>query len=508
MNRSSHVQVEESDDEDLCALSDRWRYQHNNRQWARLDATSSSSSAAAITVDDDVTANPNCPSQSQQRSSPSYPSVLSSSTKATLVDDVLKSASRSVVGNGVADVQQSSNGVGKRAMHFSLRASSSSPIPKPAAVHHRRSGSSSGLPSSVSTSRSTEFVVDDGVVVVVNGVSSSSPSTSSKDLLAVVAPMTCATSLSDSERSSCGSSSSTSVSPGQPRRAPSDRFRGAWNILKKVENHLMTRRSSGSRRGVSTTAAAMNDCNGPSSDRQMEIGSPTMVETAAVRAKLDSLRCVEINRLMPTSPPSGSSSIAEVSVTPTSPSPSGCAFDLTPKSSASPSTISVESCDSTSSAPQQQQFCSRTLPNPRHQRHRVHNGHAANSFDDSTAADTARDVVAPLLSRRNQRSLLLGVAENSPSGSGSGPSAGSQANATRISVYDNVSSGTPCVSSMTTLTLPSPNALVTFQDATASTLTDAERELDAILSSLYQDISWLSRTLAVVAEERDTGLKC
>lgn len=115
---------------------------------------------------------------------------------------------------------------------------------------------------------------------------------------------------------------------------------------------------------------------------------------------------------------------------------------------------------------------------------------------------------------------MLGISGGRDDGSG-GRRAG-EIDTTRISVYDNVTSSPPTSTSaagaLKSLRSPAVEKATTVKngqrqsnghdDSTAAALTDAERELDVILSSLYRDISWLSKTLTVVTEERDTGARC
>lgn len=95
------------------------------------------------------------------------------------------------------------------------------------------------------------------------------------------------TSLTVEETDSPVSSSGVALSP-RLRRAASDRFRGAKNFLKRMEN-LSTRRST--RRG-----------KGPIS--RLDIGSPMLVDTPEVQERMDQLGCVDISPTLPVSPSS------------------------------------------------------------------------------------------------------------------------------------------------------------------------------------------------------------
>jgi len=104
------------------------------------------------------------------------------------------------------------------------------------------------------------------------------PPSTSRPADATSDPQSC-----DSDRSSLGGDG---ASPGPRRAAPGDRLRGACrSVLRKVENKMKRRGSSSP---TSTSAATV-----PSSS-PLEIGSPTVVDEVAMRARMDALRCVDL----------------------------------------------------------------------------------------------------------------------------------------------------------------------------------------------------------------------
>ena len=216
------LQVDDSDDEDQCALSDKWRYQRSSRRWSRKD----------LDLVPQLNGDDTSPLE-KLRSSSSHDSMLTDNEEST-------------------SQTEDSPVFAMRSPHI------------PHAL----------TPTDTNPQRSTSVPIEEA----------NSPVTT------------------------------TPPSPGIPlsprlQRAASDRFRGAKNFLKRMEN-FSTRRST--RRS-----------KGPIS--RLDIGSPVLVDTPEVKERMDQLGCVDISPTLPT-PPSTSSSAALA----TSPASGDSVFESSP----------------------------------------------------------------------------------------------------------------------------------------------------------------------------------
>jgi len=213
--------VESEEDDDQCALSDRWKYQRHSRRWSRLDSTDLLLSQSDVVFDHAPTpAAGTPPLDGSLRSTASWDSAIEAS--------LICSNSSTLAGG--------------------LRCNARFPPPPLAAADV--------LPSMTSCQLAA-------------GASSD--------------PASC-----DSDRSSLGGDA---ASPGPQRSATGDRLRGACrSVLRKVENKI--RRRAGGGPPSPTFAVA-------------EIGSPTVVDEVAMRARMDALRCVDLVCGGPAAAPAG-----------------------------------------------------------------------------------------------------------------------------------------------------------------------------------------------------------
>ncbi len=233
------LQGEESDEEEQCALSDRWQFQQNIRRWSRKDLEASTSAGSEDETTLDKTGLRSCSSR----------------------DSVLTDEEHSNVGEG-------SPVLCSPIVHRSASQGDSTPSSPPGSPQvFPRSGIRMGVPSSYNNMPSS---APTSPVASPRGGATSRLVPSNGDS----APLT-----QDSDETDQKEHSFEFPWSPRLRRAASERFKGAKNFLKRMESFK-------SKKSIKRTKMP------PS---KLEIGQPVVTDAVGMRQTMDRLGCVDIS---------------------------------------------------------------------------------------------------------------------------------------------------------------------------------------------------------------------